>query len=48
MCAGESLVVGNSRAQVALVFSEGYFAVHPLYNLIVLYLLLDVELGEFG
>ena len=33
---------------MALVFGKCDFTVHPLNDFIVLYLLLDVEFGQFG
>ncbi len=45
---GECLIVGDDRAEVALVFGEGDFPVHSFNDFVVVNLLLNVEFGQFG
>ena len=35
-------------AQIALIFGEGDFSVHPFDHFLIIDLLLDGELGQFG
>ena len=45
---GEGGGVGEGVVEVARVASEGDLAVHAVCDLLVLYGLLDVELGQLG
>ncbi len=44
----QCLIVGDGRAEMALVFSEGNFPIHSFDDFIIVDLLLYVEFGEFG
>ena len=43
----ESLHVLKGFAEESLIFSEGYFAIHPLDNFLIIDLLLDGQFGQF-